>query len=127
MEHNGCVCAPAVRTDKLPDFCYSILQSTQELIVVKRNEKGYFSTSFGKTTQAAVEHMNQMLGVTKSEALAMEFGSMFGWDKPGADPALYEDARINDNAEKPVSSLEAVYKQLQGKRDIQPGREEKER
>jgi hypothetical protein len=127
MEHNGCVYAPTVRTDKLPDFCYSMLQSTQEWILVKRNVKGYFQTNWGKTTQEAVEQINRKLGVTKAESLAMEFGSMFGWDKPGADPALYEDVRINDKAEKPVNGLEVAYKQTQRERGMKPGREGLER
>lgn len=36
--------------------------------------------------RAFVAEMNRRAGVTPAQALAMEIGSMFGWEVPGADP-----------------------------------------
>ena len=125
MESTGCTYAPAVRKEKLPDFCYSVLQSTQEWVLIKRNVKGYFPTNWGKTTPEAVKQINQRLGVSQAESLAMEFGSMFGWDKPGADPALYEDKGLRP--EKPMGGLETAYKQMLKEQETKPGRDGEER
>ena len=36
------------------------------------------------------DYNNQRLGVTGAQRLAMEAGSMHGWDCPAADPRTYE-------------------------------------
>jgi len=36
------------------------------------------------------DYNNERLGVTQEQRLAMECGSMHGWDVPGADPKAYE-------------------------------------
>lgn len=35
------------------------------------------------------DYNNERLGVTQAQRLAMETGSMHGWDVPGADPTVY--------------------------------------
>ena len=74
----------------LPRYCYAYLPTTQEEIRIDIAESGY--TPMGKNeNDGNVKKMNQELGVTPAQAKAMQIGSMFGWDVPGADPKSYDD------------------------------------
>lgn len=77
----------------LPEYCYTVLQSTNELVVVKRGEKGYYPQREENAPWDAenVHHLNERLGVTKGQAEAMANGSMFGWDTPSANPNNFSD------------------------------------
>ena len=84
---------------KLPEFCYSILPSTGEIIIIKNGETGYFKTEIIATSKEEarffVDEYNGILGITKAQEEAMKTGSMFGWNVPGADPDnYYEDGRL---------------------------------
>ncbi|MFT8889668.1 MAG: DUF4316 domain-containing protein [Ethanoligenens sp.] len=72
--------------DNLPEISYVRNLSDGQVVAIKRGESGYYPYSTEKT----VEELNQTLGVTKAQAAAMQFGSMFGWDVPGANPAAYD-------------------------------------
>ena len=75
----------------LPELCFSVLPVTGELICIKRGETGYYlsewSTSDKEKNVELADYHNEKLGVTPSQRLAMEIGSMSGWDVPGADPS----------------------------------------
>ena len=77
----------------LPELCFSTLPSTGELICFKRGESGYhpsaWSTADPERNGELADFNNRKLGVTQTQRLAMEFGSMFGWDAAGADPEAY--------------------------------------
>ena len=74
----------------LPRYCYAYLPTTREEIRIDIAESGY--TPMGKNeNDGNVKKMNQELGVTPAQAKAMQIGSMFGWDVPGADPKSYDD------------------------------------
>ena len=96
------------REHSLPGMCYSTLKSTGELIVIKKGESGYFKTDHNTNDPAEnsvrANRMNKMIGVTGAQLKAMEFGSMFGWDKPGAKPEAYLkkplDSQISTAASK---------------------------
>ena len=79
----------------LPEMCFSTLQSTGELICIRRGESGYYPSQWdtGDKEQNVdlAEQLNEQLGVTVWQRHAMEVGSMCGWDVPGADPAKYEE------------------------------------
>lgn len=80
-----------VNYDKLPDMCWGVLATTNEIIIVKKGEKGYYKTDYpaAKSREAAEEWCNELndrMGITKNVRKAMESGSMFGWDIPAADP-----------------------------------------
>ena len=80
--------------EMLPEMCFALNAVTNEVVVVKRWQVGYYPTRegnlpwYGKET---VDAMNEKLGVTKAQAEAMFIGSMFGWDAPGADPDWYDE------------------------------------
>ena len=78
----------------LPEKCFSVLSSTGELILLKRGEGGFYhstwSTDSREENRRLADEGNERLNVTPAQRRAMEVGSMFGWDVPGADPAEYE-------------------------------------
>lgn len=77
----------------LPELCYSVHESTGELIVIKRGECGYHQTDYSTEDKERnielADYNNERLGVTPIQRRAMELGSICGWDVPGADPAKY--------------------------------------
>ena len=78
----------------LPELCFSVLPGSGELICIKRGESGYYrsdwSTDDRKQNQELADYNNEKLGVTPAQRMAMETGSMHGWEVPGADPASYQ-------------------------------------
>ena len=79
----------------LPRECYSTVPSTGELIILKRGKKGYFQTAEDTgdklQNQKIAEFNNHIRGISPAHVMAMEVGSMFGFDVPGADPQYYFD------------------------------------
>ncbi len=89
----------------LPDQCYSTLDSTGEIIIIKRGESGYYKTDIPTTskdeTTEIVNLYNSRLGVSRIQEAAMKAGSMFGFDTPAADPASYnEQGKLKNSREK---------------------------
>lgn len=72
----------------LPAFAYAEHPATGETIVVKRGKSGYYPAN----RPGRPDELNARLGVTPAQAEAMLTGSIFGWDVPGADPAIYDEA-----------------------------------
>ena len=83
--------------ETLPPKAYAILRSSVgeggvgRIIEIVAGESGYYPMSFddGRPVLGGPElrdGMNADLGVTPVERVAMENGSMFGWNVPGADP-----------------------------------------
>lgn len=92
MESNGHTYMPI--RGNLPEQCYSILAETGEIIIVKRNEKGYYRPNIPVSTREEareiVNEYNKKLGVTRAQEEAMKCGSMFGFHVFGADPKNYD-------------------------------------
>ena len=79
----------------LPEKCYAVLPSGDEIIIVKKGESGYYHTDkYGHDRAEAlaiVDECNESGGVSKAQAAAMLAGSMFSWEVPAADPKNYDE------------------------------------
>ena len=78
----------------LPDFCYTTLFSTGEIVLVRKGaltyEKTELSTPDREMNRLIAERTNEAMGVTKAQREAMLGGMLLGWDKPAADPNRYD-------------------------------------
>lgn len=75
-----------------PPLCFAFVESENLVAIIERGVTGYKPVGAKddpEDNRALVAEQNKSLGIRPSEAEAMVFGSMFGWDKPGADPAKY--------------------------------------
>ena len=72
---------------KLPPRCYARLPSTGQTIAINRDEMGYYPVLASHTP----EQLNAALPEppTPEQVEAMLAGSMFGWERPIADPARH--------------------------------------
>lgn len=92
---------------KLPEKCYSKDLVTNELICIKAGVSGYYKmpqpgpgvldlkdikedgTFVYQTIDEFIDQWNEEIGVTPAMREAMEIGSMFGWEVPGANVNNY--------------------------------------
>lgn len=83
----------------LPEYCWTTLpHNEEEMVVVHKGVLGYSPQNPDNEPWGAENKdiLNKRLGVTKAQEKAMLNGSMFGWDAPAANPALYdEDGKIS--------------------------------
>jgi len=98
------------RFERLPEFCYSVIAGNapgKRIGIIKRGEAGYYLTDFDSPTapkdliEQVVAEQNRKMGVKPSQVEAMEIGSCFGWDVPGADPEKYKNL---DETSTPVEA-----------------------
>ena len=79
----------------LPENCFATLPGTGNLIIIKRGEAGYYRSDWDTGDKAQNQEIadfhNRQRGITPAQVEAMEFGSMFGFDLPGANPQVYYD------------------------------------
>lgn len=77
----------------LPEFCYAVLPSDEsKLIVIRAGETGYYPVDpLSDVYLCDAEKNNELLGVTKAQAKAMQAGSMFGFHTPASDPSRYDE------------------------------------
>lgn len=96
---------------KLPELCYatnpSLSGDGDAIVILKRGERGvhpYIAAS--AKADAHADLLNARMGVTPAERRAMEMGSMFGWDIPGADPDRHEAKVTRQDGESREDYLE---------------------
>lgn len=77
---------------RLPDLCYSQNNVDESLIIIKKGESGYYLPygSERKTTVEEVNALNDNIDVTVAQRMAMEHGSMFGWNVPASNVDTWE-------------------------------------
>lgn len=76
-------------------------RSHGNIVVIVNGEDGYrplvdeeaivASTPRQLNLEQRIDYLNSLIGVSKAQRQAMEFGSMFGWHLPLADPGLYNE------------------------------------
>lgn len=97
MEQAGCQGIIPLRKS-LPEQCYSVLEETGEIILLKKGESGFYKTdiftSSKEESESIAEEQNRKLGASKAQAEAMKAGSLFGWAIPAADPKNYDENGI---------------------------------
>ena len=89
----------------LPEYCYSTISDDAELILIKRDERGYFpckaSSSDPAWNRKFADEKNRDKGVLKAQEEAMLAGSMFGWKIPAANPENYNaDGSIKQKSQR---------------------------
>lgn len=97
MERNGSKIVPL--RSSLPERCYSVAESTGNLIIITKGEMGYTDVNDSRNTpeqnRKLADGHNAEMGVTKAQENAMVAGSMFGWNVKAADPKNYnEDGKL---------------------------------
>lgn len=107
---------PKQENSKWPAYCYSVIPSSGELIVIHSGETGYYphnGSVFDKLRNREIANaLNQRIGVTRGMEEAMRSGSMFGFDKPIADPENYdEDGAMKQIDQYNLSFAERIRKQ----------------
>ena len=78
----------------LPDKCFSITSAADKIIIITKGEmfrRPAGARAEGMTAREGATAANEVMGVTKAQEAAMLFGSIYGWDKPGADPKNYDE------------------------------------
>ena len=72
-----------------------MLSAENTLIKIVKGESGYYEVcQLGENGRKTVDAKNAAIGVTKAQEAAMVIGSMFGWDKTGADPKNYDEQGV---------------------------------
>ena len=101
FEERGCQDIFPLRSS-LPERCYSILDSTGDIIIIQKGDKGYYHIEVTEATKeenrALVDSQNEKLGISKAQEEAMKAGSIFGWACPAADPDNYNNIGVPKNA-----------------------------
>lgn len=78
----------------LPEKCFSITSAADEIVIITKGEmfrRPAGACAEGMTAREGATAANEAMGVTKAQEAAMLFGSIYGWDKPGADPKYYDE------------------------------------
>lgn len=93
MEQAGNTVIPL--RSSLPEKCFGALQTSREMILIKKGVSGYEHTYIypegNMDQQEAADALNDTMGVTKAQTAVMLAGSMFGWSVPAADPKSYDE------------------------------------
>lgn len=77
----------------LPEKCFSVLESTGQMIILERGKKGYQPAGTcigGMTGRERADLENEIRGITRAQEAAMAAGAMSGWELPAADPENYD-------------------------------------
>ena len=81
--------------NELPETCFATLPGQGDLIILKRGETGYYrsdwETGDKNQNQEIADLHNRQCGITPAQVMAMQVGSIAGFQAPGANPQIYYD------------------------------------
>lgn len=77
-------CDVLATLQKLPPVCLTRSRTTRAVIAIRRGELGCYLVD----PAIAPEEFNKRHGITPEQVLAMENGSLYGWEVPEADPDI---------------------------------------
>lgn len=75
---------------ELPLYCVTKSLMDKKTIILKRGMKGYYDAKAIGFHESA-DAYNKRNNITPAQIEAMQFGSMFGWNVPGADPLNHNE------------------------------------
>lgn len=94
----------------LPDMCFSVCLVDQKLIQIRSGEPGFYRLDqdvykkrikkSGYDMDEVANDLNETLGIDLTFRMAMDFGSCFGWELPGANPNAYKLGSANYKSTK---------------------------
>jgi len=87
---------------QLPEYCYSVLNITGELIMLKRGESGYntikenaellaYMEKEQATTEDIATIINEQKKITPAMRRCFQVGTMWGWESEGANLQNYDE------------------------------------
>ena len=83
------------KRNELPEVCFSVLPGMGNLIILKRDETGYYPSEWdtgNKAENARIADLhNEAAGINPAQVGAMQIGSMCGFHVPGANPQEFFD------------------------------------
>ena len=83
------------KRNELPEVCFSVLPGMGNLIILKRDETGYYPSEWdtgNKAENAQIADLhNEAAGINPAQVGAMQIGSMCGFHVPGANPQEFFD------------------------------------
>lgn len=88
LEMKGCQKLIPLRSS-LPELCFVHGENPNQVVLIQKGVDGYFLSK--AITPEKVTANNALMGISKAQEAAMVAGSMFGWDKPVADPRNYDE------------------------------------
>lgn len=99
----------------LPILCYS--ENDGQVVIIKRGEEGYYPYSGSKqVSDLGASKLNELIGVTEMQAMAMTSCSMFGWDAPVAVKKFEvteEQAKKQELTAKLIETFDEVIAETQ--------------
>jgi len=108
--------------ETLPEWCWAILPIDKSLVRVKAGESGYYPLNVALTedkkrvfdpdltNDQIADKLNAERGISKAQRKAMEWGSMFGWETPLANPDNYNKEGIPYSEKNPRPVAKKVSK-----------------
>lgn len=96
--------------DELPDICYGLLPSDNSIIVIKKNENGYYETDYAipesrEKAEELVADLNNKMGVTPDQRFTMELRSLSGnWSNKKVE-GMQEDKNEEEIEDKKKANL----------------------
>lgn len=115
----------SLKVADLPDLCYTYVESTHEIAIIKKGEIGYFPSVIDTSNMtkeeciAYVDEQNEILEVSPEEAEMMSLKSMFGWvdgkkeeaiEQPNEDLLTEAKKTLTIGVKRPIK-LEIVDKE----------------